>query len=158
MLERDKHHNARLVEFFLEKVYGTASPSVEDLIRDNVISGTHLSELAVSKACGIKMHHIGIGQDLVDKSDIKTCTVRSHMKDGKWEIHQTQIRDIGCKKGKLRVIVYNPFFDSWFYFIIPYEMHKEQRHIGLSFNCKTGKPSGKWSEFTVSSWEEFCRK
>lgn len=153
MIARDNHHNTRLVEFFLEKVYGTTHPSIEDLLRDNVISGTHLSELAVSRASGIELHPIGIGQDLVDKSDIKTCTVR--FESGKY---RTQIRHLSRKCGKLRVIAYNPFFESWHYFILQPKDYLNRPRITIYFDVHTGMPSGKWRNFVVSSWEEFCKK
>lgn len=151
-ISRFRHHNERLVKFFLEKAYPGRIPSIDELIQDNVISGTQLSEIAVSNSLGITMDPIGIGKDLQDGSDVKTAMV---VEDGKWKNHYLPIRHIQKKTGNLRIIGWNPFFDSWSYFIIPCP---DQKSLKITFCPKTGIPSGKYAKYEVSSWEEFIQK
>lgn len=147
------------------KAYPGGEPTVEDLIRDNIINGTQLSELAVSKTSGIKIHEIGIGQDLEDGSDIKTATVqlmynRKKRKDGSVRVntrHGICIRDINHKIGTLRCIVYNPFFDRWYYFLVPKTVQGVLNHLKIAFDKKTGNPNGKYAQFQVPDWEAVCQ-
>jgi len=158
------HHNERLIRFFMSKAYPNGEPSIEDLIRDNIINGTQLSELAVSKTSGVGMHAVGYGQDLIDGSDVKTSTVqlsysRKKRKDGSvYEIdrHQINIRDIDHKIGTLRCIVYNPFFDRWYFFLVPKSIQGELKHLKISFDKRTGDATGKYAAFEVASWEDVC--
>lgn len=150
-ISKHKHHNERLVRFFLEKAYPDKIPSIDDLIRDNVISGTQLSEIAVSNATGIEIHSEGIGQDLVDGSDIKTGVVIDDISN---RTRYLPVQHISGKTGKLRIIGWNPFHDEWVYFVIPCP---RQKTLKISFSRETGTPQGKYAKFQIFSWQEFCR-
>lgn len=158
------HHNERLIRFFIQKAYPGGLPTVEDLIRDNIINGTQLSELAVSKTSGIQIHAVGYGQDLIDGSDVKTSTVqhcinRKKRKDGsiyECNRHQINIRDVDNKIGTLRCIVYNPFFDRWHFFLVPKNIRGTIKHLKIAFDKRTGDPTGKYAIYQVPSWEDVC--
>ena len=151
---RHKHHNKRLVEFFLEKAYPNGT-NINELIDDNVLNGPCLAELAVSRALGIELHKIGIGRDLIDKSDIKTATVYEYQQKNR-PYHRAQIQHLKNKVGKIRVITYNPFFSTWNFFRIPFTIHKPFSEVSISFDTVTGCPKGKYSKYEVVSWEQFC--
>lgn len=163
-IQKNCHHNERLIRFFIEKAYPEGQPTVEDLILDNIINGTQLSELAVSKTSGIAMHAVGYGQDLVDGSDVKTSTVqycinRKKRKDGtiyECDRHQINIRDVDNKIGTLRCIVYNPYFGRWYFFLVPKEIRGTIKHLKIAFDKRTGEPNGKYAVYQVPDWEAVC--
>lgn len=150
--ERYKHHNERLVRFFLEKAYND-NVTIDQLIDDNILSGTKLAEMAVSNATGIKKDLIGLGMDLKDGSDVKTVTVS--FRDN---CHRAVVNKITKKVGMLRIIAYNPNIDWWFYFKIPYRIHKNNSRLSITFDKTTGEPIGKYAKYKIDSWEEFCRR
>lgn len=154
MVSISKHslHNERLVKFFMEKAYPGRIPTIEELISDNVISGTQLSEIAVSKNSGIPMDPVGFGRDLTDGSDVKTGVV---MEDVGRKNHYLSIRHLQKKSGNLRIIGWNPFFEMWHYFIIP---SPDQKNLKITFCKKGGVPVGKYSKYEIKSWEEFCSR
>lgn len=155
MIERDKHHNERLVRFFLKKVYPGKLPSMNELISDNIIDGNYLAELAVSRISGIPLHEIGIGQDLVDGSDVKTSVAAP--KDKSKRQYHLPVGNISAKIGSLRIIGYIPFSKSWKYFIIPNSEFSEISKLNIAIS-KGGEVTGKYAKYEVETWEEFCRK
>ena len=147
--------NERLVRFFLKKAYPEQPPSLEQLILDNVISGTQLSEIAISRTAGVKLDDSGIGKDLEDDSDIKTATVFEEMRADRPNIrHVVSVNKLRSKVGMIRLVCYNPFFDSWHYFKIPPGAFSSV--IKINFDKKTGKSRGKYRSFEINNWREFC--
>ncbi len=168
-LAKNAHHNDRLIKFCLEKAYPDGIITVDRLISDNLVNGTQVAELAVCRTNGVKLCSVGIGRDLEDDSDVKTVTVQENTKKtwlikdkcktGKFNTstsHRAQVKDIVNKIGKLRVICYNPFFDIWSYYVIPYEVHCRLKKLTLTFDKDTGEVVGKYKQFETSSWEEMC--
>lgn len=159
-IAKHRHHNERLVRFFLKKAYPGKLPTIEQLITDNIISGTQLSELAISKTTGIDLDEIGISKDLQDDSDVKTATVFEKVRRIKGREYLQTVAHIRCKNkiGCLRIITFYPDFDKWHYFIIPNEVRKNSKQIWILFDKVTGEPYGKFSEYQIESWEKFCEK
>jgi len=115
------------------------------------------------------MDKIGYGMDLIDGSDVKTCTVYGHntktwkmknnIKTGEYRVgleHVARVTGIGSKIGSLRVIAYNPFFEQWYYLIIPYSVYEKLYEVTLRFCMQTGKLIGKYVPYIVNTWEELC--
>lgn len=168
-LAKNTHHNIRLIEFCLQKAYPDGGITVERLIADNLVNGTQVAELAISRTSGISMDSIGHGMDLVDGSDVKTCTVYGHntktwkrknnIKTGEFTVgieHVARVTGINSKIGTLRVIAYNPFFDVWHYLIIPNKVYDGLYEVTLRFCKITGALIGKYVPYIVNSWEELC--
>lgn len=166
-LAKNTHHNKRLIEFCLHKAYPDGKITVEKLIEDNLVNSTQVAELAISRTSGIPLDEIGYGQDLKDGSDVKTATIYSRIKkqwfyknnqrtDQYKEItdHRAVIRDLNSKIGNLRVILYNPFFEKWYYLIIPVNCYKN--NLELRTCIYSGKLLGRVREFEVDSWEKLC--
>lgn len=166
-LAKNMHHNKRLVEFCLSKAYPDGVITVERLIDDNLVNGTQVAELAISRTSGIKLDSIGYGKDLEDGSDVKTVTIYSRMKK-QWvyknnqkteqykliEDHRACIRDLNVKIGTLRIILYNPYFDQWKYLLVPNMEFKNTLEIRT---CKTtGNILGRLSKYEVKTWDGLC--
>lgn len=169
-LAKNTHHNIRLIEFCLQKAYPDGIITVERLINDNLVNGTQVAELAISRSSGIAMDEIGYGMDLKDGSDVKTCTVYAHntktwktqnkVKTGEFKVgieHVARVTKINSKIGTLRVIAYNPFFDQWWFLIIPNSVYDGLYEVTLRFCMNTGRLIGKYSNYIVDSWEELCQ-
>jgi hypothetical protein len=169
-LKKNEHHNERLIRFFIEKAYPNGTPTVEELIQDNIINGTQLSELAISRTSGISMDDVGIGMDLSDGSDVKTTTVGPKptktwlkidgVKSDKFNIsvrHQAVVTKVKNKIGTLRIVAYNPFTEGWHFFIVPKKVYTHLKQVTITFNKKTGKPMGMYSQYEVQGWEKFCK-
>ena len=164
-LARNEQTNARLVKDFINKVYDE-TPTYEQLLEDNLISGTQLLEKAVSNVDNISMCPIGYHRDLVDDSDVKTVTVQENtsfkkkcLKSGVYKkyksiTHIAPIRDVDKKIGLLRVIVYNPFSEKYHFFRIPPSAKLGIKHLKITFDRTTNLPLGKYSKFEVSNFEE----
>lgn len=169
-LAKNQQHNARLIYDFLEKAYPNGTPSVSQLIEDNIINGTQLMEVAVSKVDNIPLCETGDHRDLIDDSDVKTVTVqkiteikRAVLKDGKRKRYRTvrycaRVRDINKKVGVLRVICWNPFTDNYVYFRIPPDAVYGVKQLNIAFDNETLQPTGMYAQFTVNSFEEVSTK
>lgn len=169
-LNRNRHHNKRLIEFCLHKAYPDGIITVDKLIDDNLVNGTQVAELAISRTAGIPLDLIGIGMDLEDGTDVKTTTVqenkkktwivKDNQKTGKYNIsisHAAPVKDIINKIGALRVIIYNPFTEKNHFLIIPKEVHQKVRLVKVTF-CKTsGNIKGMYSKYEVPTWELLCQ-
>lgn len=168
-LAKNAKINERLIRFFMEKAYPLGEPTIEDLIRDNIINGTQLSEMAVSRTSGIAIHDVGIGQDLVDGSDVKTSTVYDHntktwkkknkVRTGEFRAgteRLARITGIQTKIGTLRSIIYNPFSDRWHFLLIPLEVHSGLYECTIRFSKETNEIIGKYAQYEVPSWEAVC--
>lgn len=168
-LNKNIHHNKRLVEFCLNKAYPEGNITVQRLIDDNLVNGTQVAELAISKTSGIPIDSIGYGMDLVDGSDVKTCTVqekrqktwleRNKQRTGEYNIrteHVAVVGDICNKIGLLRVLIYNPFTQLWKYLIIPKNAFEQLKIIKITFNKLTGDIVGKYKQYEVPSWDKLC--
>lgn len=166
-LQKNIHHNKRLIEFCLEKAYPDGNITVERLINDNLVNGTQVAELAVSKTSGIKLDSIGYGKDLVDGSDVKTVTIYSRnkkqfyykgkVKTDKFKVivdHRALIHDLNSKIGSLRIILYNPFHDRWYYLVVP--NHEYKNNLEIRTNINTGNILGKLAKYEVDSWDRLC--
>jgi hypothetical protein len=145
--------NERLVRFLFDKVY-SVEPTLEQLIKDDVISGTRLSELAISKATGIEFDPIGIGRDLIDGSDIKTGKV-SVFASSRGVRHACSVRRVNTKLGMLRIIVHNSFFGFWHFFKIPSDAYNN--NVWIPYSMTNGYPEGKYAEYRIETWENFCK-
>lgn len=166
-LAKNIHHNKRLIEFCLQKAYPDGIITVERLIDDNLVNGTQVAELAISKSSGIKLDSIGYGKDLEDGSDVKTVTIYSRSKK-QWRYknnvrteefklvddHRACIRDLNVKVGSLRIILFNPFFERWYYLIVPNNEFKNCLEIRT--DKVTGNLLGRVAKFEVDSWEKLC--
>lgn len=159
-LAKNSHHNERLIRFCLERAYPDGLISIERLIKDNLINGTQVAELAVCRTNGlVEIHPVGIGQDLTDGSDVKTVTIQEEItsKTTKAYRHRCQVKDIKNKIGKLRVICYDPFRNDYKYFVIPKENYQNIVKLTISFDKHTGIPKGIYKQFWVQTWEELCK-
>ena len=167
VLSKNQHHNKRLVEFCLGKAYPDGNITIDRLISDNLINGAQVAELAISKTSGIKLDPIGIGMDLQDGSDVKTMTIYSRIKkqfyiknkiktDKYREIidHRACIKDLHSKIGSLRVILYNPFFNKWYYLIIP--NNEFTKTLEIRTDVLTGNILGKMAKYEVDTWDKLC--
>lgn len=166
-LNKNIHHNKRLVEFCLNKAYPEGNITVQRLIDDNLVNGTQVAELAISKTAGIPLDSVGYGKDLIDGTDVKTATIYHRIKKQYYiknnirtnefkEIpdHRAVIRDLTSKVGSLRIILYNPFFDRWYFLIVPNS--RFNKHLELRTNIQTGDLLGNIKEYEVESWEKLC--
>lgn len=169
-LAKNTHHNKRLIEFCLHKAYPDGKITVEKLIEDNLVNSTQVAELAISRTSGIPLDEIGYGQDLQDGSDVKTTTVYGHntkvwkkknkVKTGEYSTgieHVARVTGINTKIGSLRIIAYNPFFERWYYLIIPNSVYTNLYEVTLRFCMKTGELIGKYVPYIVNTWEELCQ-
>lgn len=169
-LARNAHHNERLIYDFLEKAYPNRMPSFEELVNDNIINGTQLIELAVSKVDGIPLCENGEHRDLIDDSDVKTVTVqksieiaRKTLKNGKrrrYKVirYRAAIRDVHKKIGVLRIICYNPFTENYHYFRVPPNAIFGVRTLSIAFDKDTQKPIGTYAQYEVDSFEKASEK
>lgn len=170
-LAKNIHHNKRLIEFCLTKAYPDGIITVERLIDDNLVNGTQVAELAISKTSGIPMDSIGYGMDLEDGSDVKTCTVqekkqktwleKNKQRTGEFNIrteHVAVVDGICNKIGLLRVMIYNPFTQIWKYLLIPKSAFEQLKIIKITFDKISGSIVGKYKQYEVPSWEELCMK
>ena len=168
-LASNKGHNDRLIKFCLEKAYPDGNITVDRLISDNLVNGTQVAELAVCRTSGVQLCKVGIGRDLEDDSDIKTVTVYPHNtkkaiiknkeKTDQFNYgieHVARVSGISNKVGKLRVIAYNPFFEKWYYLVIPKEVHTSLYECTLRFSKESGEIVGKYKPYEVETWEEMC--
>ena len=168
-LAKNADANARLVYDFLEKAYPDGKPDFDTLVRDNIINGTQLLEIAVSQVDDIPMCPVGYNRDLIDDSDVKTVTVREvnaikkkTLKSGKKRRYKCKsfiaaIKRVDKKFGVLRVICYNPFLDKYHYFLIPPSAVYGSTSIAMTFDKETKEPIGKYAEFIVPNFEELSK-
>jgi hypothetical protein len=163
-LAKNQHHNTRLINFFIKKAYKNGAPTIQQLIDDNIINGTQLAEIAVSRVYGIPMCEIGEHRDLQDDSDVKTITVQHTkvptIKAGKKnkkvmnDIYVAAIKNVNQKIGVLRVICYNPFSDKYHFFKIPASAYYSIKYLKISFNKETQEPLGQYAKFEVENFDE----
>ena len=168
-LAKNADANARLVYDFLERAYPDGKPDFDTLVRDNIINGTQLLEIAVSQVDDIPMCPVGYNRDLIDDSDVKTVTVREvnaikkkTLKSGKKRRYKCKsfiaaIKRVDKKFGVLRVICYNPFLDKYHYFLIPPSAVYGSTSIAMTFDKETKEPTGKYAEFVVPNFEELSK-
>tara|TARA_Y100000389_G_scaffold204363_1_gene256489 strand:- start:4579 stop:5223 length:645 start_codon:yes stop_codon:yes gene_type:complete len=168
-LAKNADANARLVYDFLERAYPDGKPDFDTLVKDNIINGTQLLEIAVSQVDDIPMCPVGYNRDLIDDSDVKTVTVREvnaikkkTLKSGKRRRYKCKsfiaaIKRVDKKFGVLRVICYNPFLDKYHYFLIPPSAVYGSTSIAMTFDKETKEPIGKYAEFVVPNFEELSK-
>lgn len=164
------------IRFFNEfaKYLDFSETEIETLLRAvemGIIQRDRLVELAISKTGNIKMDSTH-GQDLADKSDVKTVVsgIRNNNKEkGSWT-HSFSVRGVANKNGALRVVAYNKLLDRFHYFFIPYEAYQHCQYtveiIAENFNNIfiepnfTGIPNlnRKWWNYEVDSFELLCQK
>ncbi len=166
-----QHHNKRLIKFCLEKCYPDGIITVDRLLDDNLISGSQCAEIAVCRTNPVlEICPVGVGRDLTDDSDVKTVTVqdeksktwivKNKVRTGEFvdrTIRRACVNEIKNKIGKLRVICYNPFNESWTFFIIPHQAFSSLKKISIAFDRETHQPNGKYSIYQVPSWESVCQ-
>ena len=170
-LAKNQHHNTRLIYDFLEKAYPGGKPSFHKLVEDNIINGTQLIELAVSRVKDIEMCPFGYNRDLVDDSDVKTVTIlkdesikRTVLKDGRKRRYKSvsyvaKIADVDKKYGVLRVIAWNPFAEKYHYFKIPPSAILGLKKVTMTFDpANDFEATGKYSKYEVSSFDEVGSK
>lgn len=135
----------------LVEVYGGLEEGdiLERLVLDGVIAVGRLNEIIDSKKLDIPLNSVS-GQDLDDGTDCKFATVVP--KKGK--IYQASV---ACKNktGDLRVRLYFPDADSWWYGVIPHEVFEGLQGISFTFHKDTMKPSGRLGVFLREGWEPF---
>jgi len=167
-LAKNQHHNTRLIYDFLEKAYPNGTPSFDQLVEDNIINGTQLLELAVSKSGGIAMCPVGYHRDLVDDSDVKTVTVlrkeaykKRVLKGGIKKKYKTisyvaSIKRVDKKLGVLRIICWNPFIEKYQYFKVPPSAVYGLNNLSISFDSETFQAQGIYSKYQVDTFEEMA--
>lgn len=169
-IAKNSGHNKRLIEFCLHKAYPDGIVTVDRLIDDNLVNGTQVAELAISRTAGIPLDAIGYGMDLEDGTDVKTVTVQENKKKtwlvqnkertGKYNIsisHVAPIKEIVNKIGSLRVIAYNPFTERNHFLIIPKDVHQKVKSVKLTFCKISGNIKGMYSQYEVPTWELLCQ-
>jgi len=168
-LAKNADSNARLIYDFLDKAYPNGKPDFDTLVKDNIINGTQLVEIAVSQVDNIPMCPIGYNRDLIDDSDVKTVTVREvnaikrkTLKSGtkrryKCKSFIAAIKRVDKKFGVLRVICYNPFLEKYHYFLIPPSAVYGSSSIAMTFDKDTKEPTGKYAEFLVDDFEALSK-
>ena len=169
-LAKNADHNERLIYDFLKKAYPNGRPFFDQLVKDNIINGTQILELAVSKVEGIPICPIGYNRDLIDDSDVKTVTVlentyykRKTLKSGKKRkykvtVHVARLQRVDKKYGVLRIICFNPFSGNYHYFKVPPSASYGLNTMAISFDRDTNLPIGKYAEFEVETFEEMSSK
>jgi len=169
-LAKNQHHNERLCYDFLENAYPDGMPSYDQLVKDNIVNGTQLVELAVAKSGGLDFCPIGYNQDFLDGSDVKTVTVskdisikRVTLKNGqkkryKSTVYVAKIADVDKKIGVLRVICWNPFAEKYQYFRIPASAIFGISKLKISFDSKTFEPLGMYKQYQVDSLQDVSSK
>lgn len=164
-LAKNSEINERLIKFCINKAYGE-QPSIEELTRDNIINGTQLSELAISKRSGIPMCEHGEHRDLIDNSDVKTATVQEayynvKLKSGKKKRHvryYAVITNVKSKIGMLRCIVFNPISLKWHFFMIPPSAYLTVQDVKIAFDKETQEAKGMYKQYEVPNFDGVCRK
>lgn len=168
-LAKNQHHNDRLIEFFMNKAYSEMGleATIKSLITDNIINGTQLAELAISRRSGIPMCPIGEHRDLIDDSDVKTVTVQEKYfhptvkgkqnKKIKIPRYQAVVKNAYKKIGTLRVVCYNPNTDKYHYFLIPPSAYYSVQNITIAFEKETQELTGRFKQFEVESFNDVCR-
>lgn len=168
-LAKNQHHNDRLIEFFMNKAYSEMGleATIKSLISDNIINGTQLAELAISRRSGIPMCPIGEHRDLIDDSDVKTVTVQEKYfhptvkgkqnKKIKIPRYQAVVKNAYKKIGTLRVVCYNPNSDKYHYFLIPPSAYYSVQNITIAFEKDTQELIGRFKQFEVESFNDVCR-
>ena len=173
-LAKDQHHNDRLVQDLLKHAYGTLEPKVSDLIRDGLIAGSNLAEVAISKISGIPLCPEGIARDLIDNTDVKTITVQEksffRIKKGKKTKervprYQAVVKHAFKKVGVLRVLCFNPYWKNeegvvvgkYFYFMIPPSAYMGVKNITIAFNKETHECKSMYAEYLETDFQAICR-
>lgn len=167
-IAKNQSHNTRLIKDFIQIAYPDGPPTLDQLIDDNIINGTQLMELAVSKHGQVDRCDVGLGRDFVDDSDVKTVTVqrvssvkrrktKSGIKSYNTVSFVAKIKDITAKVGMLRVVCWNPFSENYYYFRISPAGFVGQNHVAISFSSITQTPVGKYAQYQVTSFEEVCK-
>lgn len=169
-LAKNQHHNSRLINDFINNAYPDGPPTIQQLIDDNIINGTQIVELAVSKKGGLEFCPIGHNQDYLDGSDVKTVTVskdtfikRTTLKSGikkryKTTVYTAKIADVDKKIGVLRVVCWNPFAEKYQYFRIPPSAIYGISKLKISFNSTTFEPLGIYKKYEVDSFDAVSKK
>ena len=169
-LAKNQHHNSRLINDFINNAYPDGPPTIQQLIDDNIINGTQIVELAVSKKGGLEFCPIGYNQDYLDGSDVKTVTVskdtfikRTTLKSGikkryKTTVYTAKIADVDKKIGVLRVVCWNPFAEKYQYFRIPPSAIYGISKLKISFNSTTFEPLGIYKKYEVDSFDAVSKK
>lgn len=169
-LAKNQHHNTRLIYDFLEKAYPNGIPTFDQLVEDNIINGTQLLELAVSRTGGIDMCPVGYNRDLIDDSDVKTVTVlraesykRRVLKSGVKKRYKTisyiaRIKRVDKKLGVLRIICWNPFADKYQYFKVPPSAVYGLGNLAISFDSVTFEPIGVYAQYQVKDFDGMASK
>lgn len=170
-LAKNTHHNIRLINFCLNKAYPDGEITVERLIEDNLVNGTQVAELAISRTSGIPMDSIGYGMDLEDGSDVKTCTVqlirnktwleKDKIRTGEYNISETHaapVKQISNKIGLLRIIVYNPFSDRTHFLLVPKSAYTHLKVVKITFDKITNEIKGMYKQYEVDCWNKLCEK
>lgn len=169
-LAKNQHHNTRLIYDFLNKAYPNGTPTFDQLVEDNIINGTQLLELAVSKSGGVAMCPIGYNRDLIDDSDVKTVTVQRSeswkkrvLKGGVKKRYKTisyiaRVKRVDKKLGVLRIICWNPFADKYQFFKVPPSAVYGLSNLAISFDSTNFEPLGIYSKYQVDTFEDMANQ
>ena len=103
---------------------------------------------------------LGEGRDFDDNTDAKFTTVRDH--GGSSPLSDANVSTKN-KIGDLRVLVYEPKSEKFYFFIVPYDAHKSvQGELEIPFNLdgtpkrSSRKGMNKWWDCEVDTFEELC--
>jgi len=165
-IAKNAEHNQRLIMDFLKMAYPSSEPSISDLINDNIINGSRIVELAVSKVSGLEFSPTGYNQDFIDMSDVKTATLQRHdrirtrllangsKKRYKSTSYTISISDVNKKFGVLRIIAWNRFLNRYHFFRIPPSAVFNKCILKITFDAETITPTGKYAQYEVETFEQ----
>ena len=131
----------------------------ERMIRGGGLQRSTLVEIAVAKVGGYDLLQED-SYDNSDGSDTKSVTVR---KRSSGQTYSAKISDISNKTGLLRVQVWEPCTDKFYYFAIPHEVHsiaKNDLEIPFKRTCEPHRNSKNskidlW-KYQCNTFEEMC--
>ncbi len=102
---------------------------------------------------------LGEGRDFDDDTDAKFTTVREH--GGQYDANVNKENKIG----DLRVLVYEPKSEKFYFFVVPFDIHETvQREFEIPFNFdgtpkrSSRKGMNKYWNCEVDTFEELCSK
>lgn len=131
-----------------------------------------MAEVAIARACGLKMCPIGKHQDYTNGWDTKTGVVGDHQKGvGRKTGRGVTISEIQQKKKGLYIIISDPLVNQVYLFKVPKKVFKDRKYIFFNFRPEGGpRPSKEfrlgektitwqlWHEYRVKSIKDFGDK
>lgn len=165
--------DVKIFNFLYSKAYPNRRDrkKLQALVWDGVITVETLLEKALAIQGGLIRDSIH-GRDFTDGSDAKKATAsigrdsgRRKRVDGTISYnprnrYTATVGHIETKNGALRVLVYEPKFDKFHFFLIPAGLYDDVKTLKFEFNIESGKlvDSCRWSPYKVGSFKDLSRK